>query len=657
MDKLRDRYYRIKAEWKKFVSDAPEDEIDTAIVQAPILRSWIRCRDRGVDPFLKKIPVVLQGSEIDELLESNAELIRISEPFLNHLYRSIADSGFFCVLCDHRGYILKLVGGESTINELKQGVFVIGALTSEESAATNGIGTALIENAPVQVFATEHYCESFHRHTCSGAPIHDENGKIIGLIDVAGPYLKANPHTLGMTVAAANAIENLLRQKKALMECQMAENFQRMIISSIPEALIVTDNKGTISLMNQNAQRMLSLDPQLVLGENIRDVLGKKNESFLTKISNRKSMTDEEVRIHNKNGGYADYTLSFNLITSPEWQVTGKLILLSEISRARTMIKKMTAAEAKVSFGDIIGQNSDFLETIRLARIASKSTSNVLLLGESGTGKDIFAQAIHNNSDRRNGPYVVINCAAIPRNLIASELFGYDEGAFTGSKRGGNPGKFEIADGGTIFLDEIGEMPLDLQTTLLRIIENKEIMRVGGNKVRSVDVRILAATNKILLDEVANGNFREDLYYRLNVFTIRIPPLRERKDDVPLLIDRFVKDISNTIGKPVTKIRDEVVMILMNYSWPGNVRQLQNVLERTINIAPDDELTANLLPEELTASPKATPHIQGSSYDLKDIERQMIESMIKSRASKSEIAKKMNISRSTLYRKLEGYGL
>lgn len=657
MDKLRDRYYRIKAEWKKFVSDAPVDEIDTAIVRAPILRSWIRCRDRGANPFLKKIPIVLQGSEVDELLESNAELIRTSEPFLNHLYQSIADSGFFCALCDHRGYILKLVGDESTIKDLEQGVFVIGALTSEEGVATNGIGTALIEDTPVQVFATEHYCESFHRHTCSGAPIHDENGKIIGVIDVAGPYPKANPHTLGMAVAAANAIENLLRQKKSFMECQMAENFQRMVISSIPEAIIVTDNKGTIGLINQNAQRMLSLDPQMVFGENIRDVLGKKNESFLTKISNHRSMTDEEVRIYNKNGGYADYTLSFNLITSPEKQVTGKLILLSEISRARTMIKKMTAAEAKVSFSDIIGQNTDFLEIIRLARIASKSTSNVLLLGESGTGKDIFAQAIHNNSDRRDGPYVVINCAAIPRNLIASELFGYDEGAFTGSKRGGNPGKFEIADGGTIFLDEIGEMPLELQTTLLRIIENKEIMRVGGNKVRSVNVRILAATNKSLLDEVANGNFREDLYYRLNVFTIRIPPLRERKDDIPLLMDRFVKDISNTIGKPVTKIRDEVVRVLMNYSWPGNVRQLQNVLERTINIAPDDELTANLLPEEITTSPKAAPHIQGSSYDIKDIERQMIESMIKSRASKSEIAKKMNISRSTLYRKLERYGL
>jgi len=317
----------------------------------------------------------------------------------------------------------------------------------------------------------------------------------------------------------------------------------------------------------------------------------------------------------------------------------------------------MTGAKAKITFSDIIGQNLEFLETIRLARIASKSTSNVLLLGESGTGKDIFAQAIHNNSERKNGPYVVINCAAIPRDLIASELFGYDEGAFTGSRRGGNPGKFEIADGGTIFLDEIGEMPLELQTALLRIIENKEIMRVGGKKVRSVNVRILAATNKNLMEEASKGNFREDLYYRLNVFTIRIPPLRKRKDDIPLLLDRFVRDLSSAINKPVTKVQNDVVTALMEYSWPGNVRQLQNVLERAINIAPGNELTIDLLPEEIMRAPKAVSYIQEDSFDLKDIERKMIENMIRSHISKSEIAKKMNMSRSTLYRKLAQFGV
>lgn len=658
MDKHHERFCKIKAEWKKFISGVPEEQIDTTVVRESILRSWKRSLALGINPFLREISQVLQGSELDELLKNNEELIKTSEPFLHTLYSSINGSGFICALCDSRGYILKLIGDKDTLNNVKQGNFVVGALASEDSIGPNGIGTALIQNNQVQVFATEHFCISFHRYTCSGAPIHDKAGNIVGVINMTGPYLEANPHTLGMVVAAAHAIENLLHLKEAFLECQMAENFQKTVISSIPEALIVINNKGLINLINQNAQKMLDLNPAKVLGKAIRDVLGRNgNENFLSKIENNKGMTDEEVRIYNENGSFADYTLSFNPVISPTMQVTGKVIILNEIARAKTMITKMTGAKAKITFSDIIGQNLEFLETIRLARIASKSTSNVLLLGESGTGKDIFAQAIHNNSERKNGPYVVINCAAIPRDLIASELFGYDEGAFTGSRRGGNPGKFEIADGGTIFLDEIGEMPLELQTALLRIIENKEIMRVGGKKVRSVNVRILAATNKNLMEEASKGNFREDLYYRLNVFTIRIPPLRKRKDDIPLLLDRFVRDLSSAINKPVTKVQNDVVTALMEYSWPGNVRQLQNVLERAINIAPGNELTIDLLPEEIMRAPKAVSYIQEDSFDLKDIERKMIENMIRTHISKSEIAKKMNMSRSTLYRKLAQFGV
>lgn len=658
MDKHHERFCKIKAEWKKFISGVPEEQIDTTVVRESILRSWKRSLALGINPFLREISQVLQGSELDKLLKNNEELIKTSEPFLHTLYSSINGSGFICALCDSRGYILKLIGDKDTLNNVKQGNFVVGALASEDSIGPNGIGTALIQNNQVQVFATEHFCISFHRYTCSGAPIHDKAGNIVGVINMTGPYHEANPHTLGMVVAAAHAIENLLHLKEAFLECQMAENFQKTVISSIPEALIVINNKGLINLINQNAQKMLDLNPAKVLGKAIRDVLGRNgNENFLSKIENNKGMTDEEVRIYNENGSFADYTLSFNPVISPTMQVTGKVIILNEIARAKTMITKMTGAKAKITFSDIIGQNLEFLETIRLARIASKSTSNVLLLGESGTGKDIFAQAIHNNSERKNGPYVVINCAAIPRDLIASELFGYDEGAFTGSRRGGNPGKFEIADGGTIFLDEIGEMPLELQTALLRIIENKEIMRVGGKKVRSVNVRILAATNKNLMEEASKGNFREDLYYRLNVFTIRIPPLRKRKDDIPLLLDRFVRDLSSAINKPVTKVQNDVVTALMEYSWPGNVRQLQNVLERAINIAPGTELTIDLLPEEIMRAPKAVSYIQEDSFDLKDIERKMIENMIRSHISKSEIAKKMNMSRSTLYRKLAQFGV
>lgn len=657
MENHHERFCKIKEEWKRFISGTPEDRIDHSIVSESILSSWQRSRDIGIDPFMKKICTVLEGEQLQNLLDENKELITTSEPFINTLLQSIGGSQFACALCDDQGYILKIVGNDDTIQRVKGGNFVVGALVSEESCGPNGIGAALILDTPIQVFATEHYCISFHKYTCSGAPIHDTEGNIIGVLNMTGPYLEANPHTLGMVVAAAHAIENLLQVKKAFSECQIAENFQKTVISSIPEALIAVDPTGNINLLNENAQKILGLDPATAIGKNIKDIMGSRNVSFLNKISDNRSLTDEEVRIHLKNAnGYSDFTLTFNLILSPFKQVLGKIIILNEIKRAKTLITKMTGAKAKVSFNDIIGKNPDFAETMRLAQIASRSTSNVLLLGESGTGKDIFAQAIHNNSERKNGPYVVINCAAIPRDLIASELFGYDEGAFTGSKRGGNPGKFEIADGGTIFLDEIGEMPLELQTSLLRVIENKEIMRIGGKKVRSIDVRIIAATNRNLEGEVSKENFREDLYYRLNVFTIRILPLRERKDDIPYLTARFTKDICSTMNKPMAAVPDDVINALMSYSWPGNVRELQNVLERSINIAEGNKITVDLLPREITRAP-ITPQYTQDSYSIKDIERQMIDNLIKSNVSKAEIAKKLNISRSTLYRKLEQYGI
>ncbi|MGC9323500.1 MAG: sigma-54-dependent Fis family transcriptional regulator [Desulfomonilia bacterium] len=652
----QERYTKTLEEWKKFTEGGTVSDVDSSVVCPVILDAWIKARDLSVNPRLKRITTVLQGEELEELLEENAELIETSTPFLETLYESMQGSNFLCTLCDAKGYILKIVGDSEIIENVKRGNFVPGALASEESIGPNGIGTALDLDKPVQVFATEHYCYSFHRFTCQGAPIHDPEGKTIGVINATGPYLEANPHTLGMVVAAAHAIENLLQVKEALSVCQLADNFQKVVIASIPEALIAVDKRGGITLINQNAEKMFGLKSDQAVGQNIKDVLGEHNERFIDIISNNRCIWDEEVRIYSKES-YSDYTLTFNLILSPQKQVLGKIIILNEIKRVRSLVTRMTGAKARITFTDIVGKNSNFQETIRLAQIASQSTSNVLLLGESGTGKDIFAQSIHNNSTRKDNPYVVINCAAIPRDLIASELFGYSEGAFTGSKRGGNPGKFEIADGGTIFLDEIGEMPLELQTTLLRVIENKEIMRIGGKKVSSVDVRILAATNKDLSSEVSKGNFREDLYYRLNVFTIRLLPLRERKDDIPLLVERFAKDIGSKMGKRITIIPDEVIEALMHYSWPGNVRELQNVLERAINIAPGDALSQDLLPQEIKQTPQTTQFVQEDTYSLKDIERQMIMNMIKTNASKAEIAKKMKISRSTLYRKLESYGI
>jgi len=653
MENLLEKHNQTLRQWKRFVSGLP---VDNTIISETILDSWERASNLELDPYSKQIAHVLSNKKLAEVIDKNAELITTSMPFLDNLNNYLKDSGFFCSLCDSNGYIMKLLGDKTIVRNVKRGNFVPGACASEDTIGPNGIGTAMRLNRPVQVFSCEHYFISFHNYTCSGAPIHNHEGNIIGIINVTGPFLNANPHTLCMVVAAAHAIENLLHWKKASSECLIAENLQKTVIASIPEALISVDKKNVITLINKNAQRLFNLSPEMVIGKNICKVFGEKNKIFLKMVTNKTPVTDTEVRIYcNKTG--SDYTMTSNIIACPEKNILGKVIILNEITRARTLVTKMIGAKANVDYDDIIGHNKNFIETLRLAKIASQSTSNVLLTGESGTGKDVFAQAIHNNSIRKNGPFVVINCAAIPRELISSELFGYEEGAFTGSKRGGNLGKFELSDKGTIFLDEIGEMPLELQTSLLRVIEEKAVTRIGGKRIRIIDVRVIAATNKNLKEEVAKGNFREDLFYRLNVFTIKLLPLRERKDDIPLLIDFFVKKISERMNKPDYKIHADFIEALKKYSCPGNVRELQNIIERAINIAPGNELTFELLPADISIDNTAPVIDQSQASSLEEMERLMMQKVIKLNLSKSEMAKKLKISRSTLYRKLEKYNI
>jgi len=646
-----ERFNSIYGEWRKFVRGV---EVDCAIVSPQVLDSWESCKSKGVNPYLSSIPVVLEGKAREDLLEANEELIEVSRPFMEHLYGFVKGSSFIVALSDAKGFLIELVGDEHVLQSVKQGDFVVGACWSEEVAGSNGVGTVLTLGKPLQICGCEHYCINSRRWTCSGAPIRNSEGQLVGAIDMTGNYEKAHPHTLGMVVASARAIENEYRFRKALTEARIAQSFQRTVIYSIPEIIIAIDSSGIISLMNDNAKKVFGPGAHKCVGTNINTLWKKNNEVLINLINNSESLTDAEVRIF-FGQTQADFTLTCSPILSMN-KVTGKLIILNEIKRARTLATRMMGAKANLQFEDIIGRDPEFLETVRLARIASQINSNVLLSGESGTGKDIFAQAIHNSSSRRDGPYLAINCSTIPRDLIASELFGYSEGAFTGSRRGGSQGKFELADGGTLFLDEIGETPLELQVALLRVIEDKSIVRIGGTRVRRINVRIIAATNKDLKEEVRKGTFRADLYYRSNVFMIHMVPLRDRKMDIPLLVDSFLKRMSASMGKEVIDIDKDVLQWFMDYQWPGNVRELQNILERMVNVADTNKLTVALLPSEIVDE-RTNEDAEHEIERVDKMERELIMRQLTSKLTKKEISKKLGISRSTLYRKLEKYDL
>lgn len=647
--------------WKAFVKGEP---FEAEKVRPEILNSWNRCFGR-ISPFQKKNQAMLGLDDFNKLCEKNKELIEVSTPVMDDLYKFVMGSGFCIQLSDRNGYILKLLGDRDIIEKITGINHIPGANWSEDIMGTNAIGTCLIDDRPIQVYSYEHWNICVQPGVCSASPIHDpDSGEIIGALSIgSAEFEKVNSHTLGMVVAAVGSIEGQIAAKRNWIHALVSDKYKALIMESISDGLLTIDNLGIITHINQKAIDFLKLyrNP---LGENIHNVLKRRfgkqdNYKELISILEAKDKVDSEFITISDESGVIKCTITSRCIWEDSY-VTGKTIAIQEITKFKKMVNRVAGNRALASFSDIIGKNKKFAGTIALALKASKTSSNVLLLGESGTGKDLFAQAIHNNNSRINEPYIALNCGAVPRDLLGSELFGYTDGAFTGARRGGNPGKFELADHGTIFLDEIGEMPLGMQVSLLRVLEEKAIMRIGGRELIPIDVRIIAATNKDLAKEVDLKNFRSDLYYRLNVIVIQIPPLRERKDDIPILVKYLTEKISSSMGKKIVQIDPEFIEFCVNYSWPGNVRELQNVIEKAINCTEESALSLrNITPpnlEEFGNKQKAHSNEENKLFKkiIVKAEGEGIRSaLIKNKGNKSLAAKELGIGRSTLYRKLK----
>ena len=330
------------------------------------------------------------------------------------------------------------------------------------------------------------------------------------------------------------------------------------------------------------------------------------------------------------------------------------MLTLRETKRIKESAVRVTGAKAVYTFDHIVGNAPATQEVVRMARMAAQSDVTTLILGESGTGKELFAQSIHNGGRRANAPFVVVNCGALPRNLVQSELFGYDEGSFTGASRLGKPGKFELADNGTIFLDEIGEMPLEAQVSLLRLLQNGEVTRVGGKHTRLVNVRVLAATNRNLENAIRQNAFREDLYYRLNVFTLNVPPLRERSSDIALLINHFLAHFVASLGRGPLRVTDRAMDVLLGYPWPGNIRELENVMERLANIVRHPLVSEEDLPPQMvTVRQPASPQGLLHSKEAETI----LETLRQTGGNIRAAAALLGVSRGGLYVKLRRLGI
>ncbi len=660
----------VAAYWEKFVVDG---ELEPGVVRSPIAESWRRCMETRVKPDKGICTRFLESDELRDLQEKQRDLIGIARPFMTHLYEYFKGSGYIVMLCDEQGYIMEAFGDEDTLKKADRGLnFVKGACWTEDEVGTNAIGTALSLKRPIQVSASEHYCLPHHAWTCSATPIFDPDGQLVGILDVSGPSDRVHPHTLGMVVAAVDAIREQMLMRQKNRELTLALNNMNNIIYSISDGLITFDGLGIIKQFNPAAEQIIGRRNSEVVGASFKEILGLHSGLINKILLNHDSFHDVEVILDNKNG-QVHCLASAKPIIDDRGIFNGGLMLVRPIQRIQKLVNRFSGAEAKFCFEDIIGCSPELKETIHVAALASSAMSNVLLQGESGTGKELFAQAIHNSSHRSKGPFVAINCGAIPRDLIASELFGYEDGAFTGAKRGGRPGKFELSSGGTLFLDEIGDMPLEQQVALLRVLQDKKVTRIGGDKTVPVDVRVICATNKNLSREVEKGNFRQDLFYRVNVITINIPPLRERPADIPVLFHYYLERTGNECGKQIAHVDPEVVECLSRYRWPGNVRELQNVVERMISVAEQDRIGIDCLPAEINGflpAPEEEPtsvfsqavkiaeERERRKRQQSEKEHQQILSLLAFHGGNlSRVAKELGYSRTTLYRKIKLLGI
>ena len=642
--------------------------VDPGIVNSMILHSWERSVAAHVDPNVKERPRVSEG-ELKAILEENADLMNCAKNILDQMFSSIQEAVSALSLVSAEGVTLYISNRVSHRTYYPDAL--VGSINTEEARGTNGIGTCLAERRPVEIIGAEHFRFSGECWSCSAAPILTNEGKLIGVLNVTQPRKQYHAHTHGMVKAAVCAITEQLRLRSLLQQ-------RETIMEMLDDGVLVLSSSGVIDIVNRKAVAMLGGSGSLQ-GRNLQEVLhpGATLEEILQTHSH---IQDQEMLFPLKHGSPLACFVSVVPIAGG-----GKVITMREAKRMRQVAVQVAGIKPSYTFDRIMGSSAALTEVMNQARLVAGSHTTVLLLGESGTGKELFAQAIHNSSSVCKGPFVAVSCAAIPRDLIESELFGYVGGAFTGARNGGMIGKMELAKGGTLFLDEVNSLPLEMQAKLLRALQQMEIVRIGDTKPTPVDVRIIAATNEDLKDAVAQGTFRGDLYFRLNVIEIAIPPLRERKADIGYLAGIFLDRLSQASGQGAPEISGPALKAMQDYAWPGNIRELENVCERAWLLSGGAAITkAHLPPRILEAAHGAQPGEErgglGEGFDagaregapgdaparnevvasgsVDTVYYELIRSTLDAcNGNLSKAAEQLGVARSTLYRRLRKFGI
>ena len=626
---------------------------DPSSIRSTVYDSWIRCLQSGIDPRRKQTDDPLNTEDTASIIR-RSKLYDYSIATLNDLLIQAQETNYILTLCDSQGRIIFLGGNRHVKQQAERINFVLGSCWSEESIGTNAIGTCLKTGYPVQIFAAEHFCEGIHDWVCSSSPVKDPVTKeVLGVIDVTGSWQDAQAHSLGMAVMASQVIEYKLYEQTIIARSQLMENYISAIRRYPHNGVIVLDAAFNPIQSNQFARRFV----YQISGQDLERLWTEEGlNTCLLHYHNSEPKNDEyEVFIEQFGIPAVIQEIYLNA------QRIGSMLILSG-SKQKTPVK---SAPENTPWNKILGKSSSIRSAMTQCNMVADTNVPVLLFGESGSGKELFARAIHQISDRRKGPFVAINCGAVPKELLASELFGYDPGTFTGASKTGRKGKFEEAHQGTLFLDEIGEMPLGFQVHLLRVLQEREVVRLGGSLPIPVDVKIIAATHHNLEHLVNEGQFRADCFYRLHVVSITIPPLRERREDIPLLIDHFLDQFARKYDKPLPKLEQPVREFLVKvYRWPGNVRELQNCLEHAVLFCMNGTILREDLPKSIQAKFINSPWLMDNVYDPgpKKLsichEKEVLLKLLQdSGGNLSAAARQLGVARTTLYRHLEKYGV
>ena len=644
----------IMTSWERFLSG---DETASDALRRLIDDSWRRCHGASVDPGRDQAPPPIGEHFLHSLRDECGELLTASAPVMASARDFLSETGTVMVLTDQSGTILNLEGDMSTRGAAENVHLLSGANWSELACGTNAIGTALAVGQPVQIHSAEHYCAGIKRWSCSATVIRDPyDGSILGVVDVSGLSASYSRHSLALVVATAGRIENRLAKIEMGIRYRLLEGCVDRLSGSSADGIIVFDRRGRAIKANGRASAVLA---DLGIGEAQASPDGLASLSLSWKKGHEApDELPEWMRREWLEPVIQDGEQIGAVLTVPSRKgATGG-------GRVFAPVYSCDAAD-KGAFERVVGESPALLQAVGRAQQLARSRVPVLLLGETGVGKDVFARCIHESGATRDAPFVALNCGGFSRELLTSELFGYTEGSFTGARRGGMMGKIEAADGGTLFLDEIGEMPIDLQPHFLRVLEEGEVYRLGENKPRKVNVRLIAATNRDLRKEIQAGRFRMDLFYRVAVTSINIPSLRERAADIPLLGAYYLERLSRQHGLEPRVLTQGVVELLRQYAWPGNIREFHNVMESMLLTAQGQVLTEADVPADLwgalgeRAPEEVVPVGEaGDLTCLENAERDAILRAIKGcRGNMTAVARELGIAKSTVYVKLKRFGL